>query len=123
MIPFNLVCIKTFAQLLLLLIVHADSSDQTLAGEWRGSINVQGTELPIVFHVKKDEEKYYSTLDSPNQNVRDIKVSETILTKGKVTFRISSLKAVYEGTLSRNKITGQWMQSGQSFMLIMTRQI
>src|SRR5687767_13096274 len=123
MIPFNLVCIKTFAQLLLLLIIDADSSGQTLAGEWRGTINVQGTELPIVFHVTKDGEKYHSTLDSPNQNVRDIKVSETILTNGKVTFKISSLNAIYEGTLSPNKITGEWMQSGQSFMLIMTRQI
>jgi hypothetical protein len=122
MIPFSLVSTKTFAQLLMLLIIHADCSAQTLAGEWRGTISIQGTELPIVFHVTRDGEKYQSTLDSPNQNAFGIKVSETILANDKVTFKISTLNAVYEGILAGKKMTGVWMQSGQSLPLLMTQQ-
>lgn len=105
---------------LLAAVVHG----QDLKGQWNGALSVQGTELHLVFHVTKTDTAYKTTLDSPDQNARDIVVTSTSFKFPTVRFEISSIGGVFEGVMADDKlsITGKWMQSGVSLPLVLTKQ-
>jgi uncharacterized protein len=112
---------KTLALTIFLILMSPALYSQDLTGQWNGTLNVQGTQLRIVFHVNKTNNQYEATLDSPDQNVSGIKVTTTNFSYPSVKFEISGIKAVYEGTMSDKSITGKWMQSGQTFLLILSK--
>jgi uncharacterized protein len=112
---------KTLVQMLFLVLMSAAFYDEDLAGDWNGTLNVPGAQLRLVFHVTKTDNGYKTSMDSPDQNVSGIPVTTTDFTYPNVKFQISNLGVVYEGTLSNNRITGKWMQSGQTFPLVLSK--
>jgi hypothetical protein len=60
-------------------------------------------------------------MDSPDQNVNDIVVTATNFNYPNVRFEILTIGAVYEGVMSDNRITGKWIQSGQTFPMILLK--
>ena len=48
---------------------------QNITGDWYGSLNIQGFELPLVFHISNAETGYKATMDSPDQKAFGIPVS------------------------------------------------
>ena len=110
---------QTIALILMTLIVYG----QGLAGEWNGTLSVQGNQLRIVFHVNKTNNQYEATLDSPDQNVSGIKVTATNFSYPTVKFEISSLQTIYEGTMSDKSITGKWVQSGTALFLVLLKKV
>jgi len=105
------------------IFISAVSYSQDLRGQWNGSLHVQGSELKLIFHVAKPDDVYKSTMDSPDQNAKDIVVTTTSFNFPTVRFEISSIGAVYEGVISNDQatITGKWMQSGVTLPLILER--
>lgn len=79
-------------------------------GTWSGKIDVQGTELSLVFHL--DGEK--PTMDSPDQGARGIPIQIVPSGLGKVKISIPSIAAVYEGIVLTSRIVGSFTQSGMS---------
>lgn len=112
---------KTLVQTLILLLISLALDSNNLTGQWSGAINVQSTSLRLVFTVAKTDTLYKATIDSPDQNVSGISVTAIHFNYPIVKFEISTLGVLYEGTLDGNRITGKWMQSGQSFPLILLR--
>lgn len=112
---------KTLAQTIFLILMSSTVLSQDLTGQWEGTLQVQGTQFRIVFHVIKTDNQYKSTMDSPDQQVNGIPVTATNFSYPDVKFEISNIGMVYEGTLSDNRITGEWMQSGQSFLLVLSK--
>ena len=81
-------------------------------GPWTGILKVQSTELALVFDLDK------STLDVPAQGAKDIPVE--ITRDAKITLKIPSINASFEGIWVGKIIAGTFTQHGQSFPLSLT---
>jgi len=114
---------KTLFSFAVFIFISAAAFCQDLRGQWNGSLHVQGSELKLVFHVAKTDAAYKSTMDSPDQNAKDIVVTTTTFSFPNVRFEISPIGAVYEGVMSKDQatITGKWMQSGVTLLLILEK--
>lgn len=105
---------KYIVSLILGTLIITSAFAQT--GSWKGNLNVQGVELPLVFHL--DDEN--PTVDSPAQGAKGIPMQlersgETISVK------IPMVGASFQGTLNGDKIEGTFTQNGYSFPLTLTR--
>lgn len=93
----------------------APSESKSIAGDWNGELNAQGTKLRLVLHVKKNPDgTLAATIDSLDQNANGIPVS-TVSQKGNdVKLELSGLSASYQGKLNSagTEITGEWKQGG-----------
>jgi len=92
--------------------------NQEIKGQWNGVLKVQGTNLRLVFNISKTEKGYTTTMDSPDQGVKDIPTTSTSFENSVLTIKIENAKIEYVGTLgSDNKITGNFSQAGQTFSM------
>lgn len=98
-----------------------------LAGTWRGDLHVtppQGAPitLPVVlrFETNKNTDMV-AFMDSPNQHVKDVAVTEASLVAGKAVVKIAAIMGEFDATLSGNTLTGDWKQGPNSLPLTMTR--
>lgn len=85
-------------------------------GAWSGMISVQGTDLPVVFHIGDDG----ATMDSPAQGVRGIPAEANISEIGKLTIKVPSIGAIFDGLYLGRQIVGTFTQNGVSFPLTLT---
>lgn len=85
-------------------------------GTWSGDIEVQGTKLPLVFHLDGDN----PTMDSPDQGARGIKIQIERNDFGKISISIPSIAAAYEGLWLNNRIVGSFTQIGQTLPLTLS---
>ncbi|MEP6710921.1 MAG: hypothetical protein ABJA37_00820, partial [Ferruginibacter sp.] len=100
------------------------SQAQTITGTWQGNLNVQGNEIPIVFHIAKDSTaKLAASFDSPSQHAFNLPCSEVIVQGDSVFLIMSSIKGKYTGKLSADKkeLTGTWFQGNGSLPLTVTK--
>ena len=108
-------------QLIFVALISTSLYSQDIKGQWNGTLQVQGIQLRIIFHVDKIENEYKTTLDSPDQNANGIPVTVTYFNSPNVKFEIPNIGMVYEGTLADNTVTGKWMQSDQTFPVVLTK--
>ena len=66
-------------------------------GTWSGKLNVQGTQLPLVFHLDESP-----TMDSPDQGARGIPVQVERTETGKITIKIPSIGACFPCSFARS---------------------
>lgn len=98
------------------------SLSQNITGNWEGSLEIQGNELPIVFHISKDEAgKYSATFDSPKQKTYNNACSDVIVKGDSVILIMQKIKGQYAGKLNDKELTGTWSQSGYTFPLDMKK--
>lgn len=84
-------------------------------------MNVQGTELEIVFHIEKQVDGYTSVMDSPTQGAYGIKTTKTKFENGKLQITATDLGLFYQGTLKGDSITGTFNQNGIPFPLTLVK--
>jgi hypothetical protein len=84
-----------------------------LLGSWVGKVKADATDLNVVlrFETAKDG-KIVGFLDVPDQNAKDLPVTDILLEGGQVTFKIPVAKADYTGKLVGASITGSFKQGG-----------
>ena len=93
----------------------ASPESKSIAGDWNGELNVQGTKLRLVLHVKKNSDGAFSaTLDSLDQNANGIPVSSVSQKGNDVKLELKGIGASYQGKLSPSgtEISGEWNQGG-----------
>jgi uncharacterized protein len=112
---------KTLVQVIFLVLMSTILYGQELSGQWNGTLHVQGNDFRIVFHLVKTDNQYSATMDSPDQDTSGIPVTSVNFSSPNVKLEISGIGMVYEGTMSNNRITGKWMQAGQSFPLVLLK--
>jgi hypothetical protein len=107
------------ALLLTILSFGATAQSQYLkvAGDWEGTLSVQGQTLKVVFHIKYESKILSATMDRPDQNVFGIKVDEISFIEGILKMKSNIVQGSYEGTLKNRVVEGKWTQSGQTFDL------
>lgn len=96
---------------------------QTLVGDWSGAIEIQGTELPIIFHVSQEAGIYSASFDSPAQQAFGLAVSEVKAENDSVTFVMQVIGGKYSGKLNSEKlkITGNLYQNGLVMPLVLNK--
>lgn len=98
----------------LLFSVASLSNAQT--GNWAGQLEVQGMNLTVVFHLDGEE----PSMDSPDQAAFGIPIQVERTELGKITIRIPSLGASYEGQWLIKQIVGTFKQMTLSLPLTLT---
>ena len=95
------------------------AQSQNITGDWKGNLSVQGNEIPIVFHIKKDSaDKLAATFDSPKQYAFNLPCSD-ITVSDSVVLWMKVLNGKYAGKLSADNktLTGVWYQGAVSLPL------
>lgn len=93
----------------------APAANRSIAGDWNGELNAQGTKLRVALHIKKNPDgTLTATLDSLDQGANGIPVSTVSQNGNDVKLELSSLSASYQGKLNAagTEITGEWKQGG-----------
>ncbi len=93
-------------------------------GDWEGSIEAQGTEIPVVFHITMgDDDALGGTLDSPAQGVFGLVIANNVtFADGALSFDVPDVAGSYEGELGEDgkTLVGSWSQGGMNVPLEMT---
>ena len=95
--------------LLMLTTLHA----QNIAGDWEGTLRVNGAELRLVLHVTKDDTGHLkATLDSIDQDADDIPVTSIALNGPDLNFSVLDVHGTYQGKFNAEgtAIEGTWTQ-------------
>ncbi|MGM0635730.1 MAG: alpha/beta hydrolase family protein [Bacteroidota bacterium] len=93
-------------------------AQDTFEGEWNGILKTQGVELRIVLNINQENDSFSATLDSPDQKVTGIPISELKLEENQISFQVPSIMASYEGKRADEKtIEGRFTQAGMTFDL------
>ena len=103
-----------------LIFLFFTSDAQNMTGTWQGTLDVQGNQIPIVFHIKKDStNKWISTFDSPSQHAFNLPCSEVIVKDDSIILIMAILNGKYAGLANKAKsqITGSWFQGAGSLPL------
>lgn len=110
----NIICGFTF----LLSAFSLSAQTKDIAGIWEGKLNV-GIELRIVFHFSKnDDGSLKGTMDSPDQNVKDIPCNKVTVTADSVIAEVKLINGVYRAAITNDStLTGLWLQGAGSFAL------
>jgi uncharacterized protein len=113
---------KIVLTLIVLLTIVLKIDAQDIVGKWNGILEVQGTQLPLVFNISKADAGYSGTFDSPTQGAKDIKLNSTTYENGVLTLKYDQLKIEYTGTLNKdNIIEGTFKQGGYSAPLNLSK--
>ncbi len=99
------------------------TSGQDLSGKWSGILEFQGQKLTVIFNIKKIEETYSATMDSPDQGATGIPIDTVIVNNNILTLNASALKMDYTGNVNSSftEIEGTFTQLGNKIPLNLTR--
>ncbi|TKC61169.1 alpha/beta fold hydrolase [Pedobacter hiemivivus] len=121
-IKFNLHhMIKSIHSTIALILLSSTLFAQEPIGTWYGTLNIQGTSLPLVFHIIKAGSEYVTTMDSPQQGAKSMPTSKTTFTNKTLTVEASNIGMKYTGTYipDSNKINGTFEQKTIRTMLVL----
>ncbi len=109
--------------ILILLFICPSLFAQKIVGNWQGNINVNGTDLPIVFHFTKNSEgRIEGKWDSPKQKAMGLPFSMINTDDDSVHLEIKMISGSYEGKfIGNDSITGTWTQNGHQLSLNFSR--
>ena len=88
----------------------------SVEGNWSGALDVGTFKLRLVLKISKSAEgKLTATVDSLDQNAKDLVVDTITFEDGTLKFEMKALSASYVGTLSKDgkQLTGKFTQGGE----------
>ncbi|MDR3220342.1 MAG: S9 family peptidase [Dysgonamonadaceae bacterium] len=92
-----------------------------ITGDWKGTVDVQGMQLELIFHISDADGTLSTTLDVPLQGAADISVDKTTFENNELLLSSSMLQASYKGTLSGETIKGNFEQAGMILPLTLAK--
>src|ERR1017187_403591 len=107
----------------ILILIHSHSFSQEINGNWEGNIEVNGQQIPIVFHFNKDSSgNINGKWDSPKQKAMNLPFSSIDVNKDSLHLGIKMIGGYYNGKfIGNDSISGLWHQSGRLFDLNFSR--
>jgi hypothetical protein len=112
----------------LLVVPNATADDEKgfpLEGEWKGTLVIPEGELPVVFHITRNEDDTFTaTMDSPAQEAFGIPIDSVDLKDHTVRIWSEALQGGFTADLDEDKpdeIAGTWEQMGHTLPLTITR--
>src|SRR5690606_13277259 len=103
--------------LLFMPAIGGAQSSRDFKGTWEGVLNISGTNLRIVFHVKDNGQGgLVSTADSPDQSAFGIPCDSTSANNQEIFISMKALQASFSGTLVNDTtIDGEFRQGPAGF--------
>jgi pimeloyl-ACP methyl ester carboxylesterase len=98
---------------------YSFSFSQNIIGNWKGNIDVNGKEIPIVFHFyENDSGKLDGKWDSPAQKAMGLPFTTIHSTKDSLNISIAAINGAYKGRfINKDSIAGIWLQGGSTIAL------
>lgn len=97
-----------------LLFPIATVAQHSIEGDWKGSFEVDGTNLRLVLHIKSQPQSgaLVATLDSVDQDSPNIPVSSITFESTTLKLDVGQVKGSFEGRLSKDgdEIRGYWTE-------------
>ena len=94
---------------------------QHIAGDWKGTLSVQGINLELIFHFAGDDGELTGTMDVPMQGATDIPVDVLELSGNELKLGVTALQMSFKGELQGDSITGNFEQAGMTLPLTLKR--
>ncbi|MEO7119953.1 MAG: alpha/beta fold hydrolase [Ginsengibacter sp.] len=109
--------------IIFLITLYSFSFSQDITGNWKGNIEVNGHEVPILFHFFKDSSgKMDGKWDSPLQHAMNLPFSGISTPGDSVQLEIKMISGSYNGKFIRHdSIAGMWHQNGAELPLNFSR--
>jgi len=106
-----------------LLIATPLQGQDSMVGDWNGTLDAGTMRLRLVLHIEQGESGYTATMDSPDQGAHGIAASDVTVSGDSVNVAFSQLGARYAGEISGDgsALTGTFSQAGQTFSLVLER--
>ncbi len=92
---------------------------QQITGSWKGELDIEGNKLPFIVHIEKDTNSYKALLDSPAQGTEGIPAEKVSFINNELILEITTANAFYKGKLENNIISGNFIQNGKNFPLVL----
>ena len=113
---------KTFLSLLFLFGSFCGYS-QDISGEWHGNLKVMGTSLALNFDFQKAGYKWTGTMSVPQQNAKGIPLTSVTNEDNGLQFLFDAAGITFNGKWNeKQEIEGTFIQNGQNFPLVLTRE-
>lgn len=94
-----------------------------IAGDWKGTLDVQGTKLDLIFHITETPDGITATLDVPLQGATGLPLSPATFVNNKLTVAMEQAGIKYEGVLADKKVTGTYSQGGMELPLVLEKTV
>ena len=105
----------------LILLATATLFAQNIEGQWNGVLDIQGTQLRLVFNITKTATGIAATMDSPDQGAKGLATTSARFEKSVLTIVAKNMQMTYVGTLdATNTIKGKFKQGGMALPLTLT---
>lgn len=111
---------KSYITALFILFTALNSMAQ-ITGAWKGTLDVGGMKLDIIFHLKEEAGVLTASMDVPLQGATGIPVEKVSFENSKLTLGVTAAGIVYEGNLEGSEIKGKFKQAGQEFPLNLSK--
>jgi dipeptidyl aminopeptidase/acylaminoacyl peptidase len=92
-----------------------------IAGDWKGTLNVQGMELELILHISGADGAYTATMDVPLQGAAGIPVETVAFENNQLTIALPQMQLSYKGTLAGETIEGNFEQGGMTLPLTLAK--
>lgn len=94
-------------------------ADTIFFGTWNGVLKQMDMQMKVVLHITEKDEAVEAKMDSPDQGVKNIPVTDIEIRGNSLNFKLGAASAAFEGTLDRNNMTisGKWNQGGVFYPL------
>ncbi|MDR0680616.1 MAG: S9 family peptidase [Dysgonamonadaceae bacterium] len=92
-----------------------------ITGDWKGTLNVQGMELEIIFHISDADGTYSATLDVPLQGASGIPIETVRFEDNQLTIAMPQMQMSYKGIFAGETIEGNFEQGGMTLPLVLNK--
>lgn len=112
---------KSSITILSLFLMIAPLSAQNLTGAWEGTLDIQGTTLPIVFHIDKKDGMLSATMDSPKQGAFGLAMDTCFYDQDILTITAERLMLTVTAKPTGDQLEGTFKQGMLSIPLSLKR--
>lgn len=113
---------KTKLFIFFLLWAFVGATAPNIIGDWKGTLEVHGAKLPLIFHFMEKEKQLVATMDSPMQGANGIPLDQVVLKNDSVKIKATALGMEFRGVFHDDNIEGIFYQAGMEFPLLLVRQ-
>lgn len=114
---------KTILSILIVIFMSSSLVAQDISGDWKGNIEMNGMQIPIIFHFTKDNAgNLTGKWDSPKQKAMGLPFSAIDIKEDSIKLDIQMINGFYNGKLvNKDSISGMWHQGGIELPLNFSR--
>ncbi len=97
------------------------AAQKSPAGDWEGSLSIQGIQLPLVVHLQEKGGAWEGSFDSPKQKAYNISLTSVAFRGDTLEFTHKQAGIRFLGLYQTDSIAGNFSQGGKTFPMTLQR--